>query len=70
MRAARLRVERAERLVHQQDARLLGKRAHDRDALLHAARKLVRIGVGEFLEADELEPLQRLALGLDSRRNC
>ena len=61
--AARLRVERAERLVHQENARLIGERAHDGDALLHAAGKLVRIGVGEFLEADELQPLQRLPLG-------
>ena len=58
--AARLRVERAERLVHQQDARLIGERAHDRHALLHAARQLMRIGVGEFLQADQLQPLQRL----------
>ena len=63
-RAARLRIERAERLVHQQDARLIGERAHDRHALLHAARQLMRIAVGEFLEADQLQPLQRLRLGL------
>ena len=58
---ARLCVERAERLVHQQDARLVGERADDCDALFHAAGQLMRIGVGEFLEADELQPLQRLA---------
>ena len=50
----RLRVERAERLVHQQNARLIGERAHDRHALLHAAGQLMRIGVGEFLQTDEI----------------
>ena len=34
---ARLRVKRAERLVHQQNTRLVGERAHDCYALLHAA---------------------------------
>jgi hypothetical protein len=61
---ARLRVERAERLVHQQDARAVRERARDRDALLHPARQLVRIHVGEAREPDQIEPLQRLALGL------
>ena len=37
---ARERVERAERLVHQQDVGLVREHARDRDALLHAARKL------------------------------
>ena len=40
--AAGLRVDRGERLVHQQDRRLVGERARDRDALLHAARELPR----------------------------
>ena len=40
---ARLLVERAERLVHQQDLRLRGERARDRDALAHAAGELGRI---------------------------
>jgi hypothetical protein len=42
---AGLRVERAERLVHQQHRRLVGERAGDRHALLHAARQLARIRV-------------------------
>ena len=41
--AARQRVERGERLVHQQDLRLHRERARDRDALLHAAGQHVRI---------------------------
>ncbi len=46
---ARHRVERAERLVHQHDLGVVGEHAGDRHALLHAARELVRIGVGELL---------------------
>src|SRR6185295_17101424 len=41
-RLASLRVERAERLVEQQDLRIDGERAGDADALPHAARQLVR----------------------------
>ena len=48
---ARHRVERAERLVHQHHLRVVGQHAGDGDALLHAAGKLVRIGVGEVLQA-------------------
>ena len=50
-------VERAERLVHQQQPRPLGERPGDRDALLHAARELVGVPVGEVGEADQLEQL-------------
>ena len=39
---ARHRVERAERLVHQQHVGVLRERAGERDALAHAARELVR----------------------------
>ena len=54
---ARHLVERAERLVHEQQPGLLGERAGDRDALLHAARELVGVAVGEVGEADHLEQL-------------
>ena len=54
---ARHLVERAERLVHQQERRLERERARDRDALLHAARELPRMVVGEADELDELEHL-------------
>ena len=40
---ARQRIERAERLVHQQDRRVGGERARHADALALAAGKLVRI---------------------------
>ena len=40
---SRLRIERSERLVHQQDFRIDGERAHEADALLHAAGELIGI---------------------------
>ena len=43
---ARERVERAERLVHQQHVRVLRQRADDRRALLHPARELARHRAG------------------------
>ena len=58
-----LRVECAEGLVHQQNTRLIGERAHNRHPLLHAARQLMRIRFGEFFEPDQLQPLQCLRLG-------
>src|SRR5262249_32167217 len=42
-KAPRLRVERGERLVHQENLGLDGERAREVDALLHAAGELVRI---------------------------
>ena len=59
----RLGVERAEGLVHEQDARLVGEGAGDGDALFHAAGELVRIGVFEFRESDEFDPFAGLGLG-------
>ena len=60
------RIERGERLVHQQHGGVVGERAGDGDTLLHAAGEMMRIGVGEFLELDEGELLARdaFALGL------
>ena len=52
---ARLAVERPERLVHQQHFRIVGQRAGDRHALLHAARKLRRIVIAEGRETDLIE---------------
>ena len=45
---ARLRIQRSERLVHQQDVRLGGQGARQSDPLPHAARKLVRVAVAEL----------------------
>src|SRR5215211_4556851 len=55
--AARLRVDRGERLVHQQDLRLIGKRAGDRHPLLHPARELPRVAVDEARQSDRLDRL-------------
>src|SRR5262245_59501893 len=52
-RLTRLRVERAEGLVHDQDLGIDGQRTRDADALAHAARELVRTIVLEALEADQ-----------------
>ena len=51
------RVERAERLVEQQHARLDGERARERHALALAAGELRRIAVGEAVELHEREQL-------------
>ena len=53
---ARLRIERAEGLIHEQDTGLVRQRAHDRDPLLHAAGELGWVGVSEFLKSDQIEP--------------
>ena len=55
---ARQRVERAERLVQQQHLRLHRERAGDADALLHAARNLVRELVLGVRESDEHRALR------------
>ena len=56
---ARDLVERAERLVHQQEPRPAEQRARDRDALAHAAGELVREAVLPAFEADQLQQLAR-----------
>ena len=61
---ARQRIKRRERLVHQQHSRIVGERARDRDALLHSAGQVMRIGVGELLKLDQLELLVRDLLAL------
>ena len=58
--SCRTGVERAERLVEQQHARLDRKRAGERDALALPAGKLVRKAVGEPIELHELQ--QRIDL--------
>jgi hypothetical protein len=60
------RVERRERLIHQQHGRIVGERARDRDALLHAAGQVMRIGLAEFFQLHERELPARdvFALGL------
>ena len=52
-------VERAERLVHQQQRRVYGQRPRDRDPLLHAAGELGRVVPGELAQPDQVEHLPR-----------
>ena len=47
------RIERAERLVHQEGVRVIAKRARNRGALTHASRKLAGAPFLETLDADE-----------------
>ena len=61
---ARHAVERAERLVHQQDGGVGSERAGDADALAHAAGQFVRRGVGEVLQADQAQKLERALAAL------
>src|SRR5213593_1026761 len=56
---ARLLVEGAERLVHQEDLRVDGERAADRDALLHAPGELTWVLLREALEAERAEERRR-----------
>src|SRR6478736_5750070 len=53
---ASLRVERAERLVAQQDGRIRRERAGEGEALSHAGRELVGLCVGPSLQVDVREP--------------
>ena len=48
-------VERGERLVHAEQLGAADERARDADALLHAARELLRVRLLEALEADEID---------------
>src|SRR4051812_13150009 len=64
---ARLRIERAEGLVHQQHVRIHDVAAGNRDALLHAAGELVRIGRLVTLQAHQLELLRDARAALELR---
>jgi hypothetical protein len=64
-------VERGEGLVHEQQLRPQRERAGDRDAHLHAAGQLARIGVRELVEADQREAgIDRLRCRLATRRRA
>ena len=52
---AGLRIERAERLVHQDHRRIVGQRADQRGALAHAAGEFVRIMILEPAKADRAD---------------
>ncbi len=55
--AADLRVERSERLVEEEDARIAGEGSGERDALALAAGKLARVALAEALQLNEFEQL-------------
>ncbi|CEI76372.1 Putative uncharacterized protein [Pseudomonas aeruginosa] len=61
------RVQRGERLVHQQDLRLHRQRPGDRHPRLHAPGQRVRVGLGEARQADLLEAFVGASLGLVAR---
>ena len=65
---ARQAVERAERLVHEEDGGVGGERAGDADALAHAAGQFIRGGVGEVLQADQAQQLLGAAEALRPAR--
>ena len=60
----RLRVDRGERLVHQHDFGRVGERARDGDALLHAARQLVRILVLDAVQVGDRQEAARRRVAL------
>ena len=64
---AGLLVERAERLVEQDEARLHDERAGDADALAHAAGELRRIALGEVDEPHDAQGIARPARGAPCR---
>jgi hypothetical protein len=64
---AHARVERAERLVEQQHARLHRERTRERDALALAAGELIRHASREPIELDESQKLEHAALDLGLR---
>ncbi len=66
-RLTRHRIERAERLVHQQQPRALRQCARDLHALLHAARELEREFCGMIGEADDAEQPAHLGRALGTR---
>ena len=51
------RVERGERLVEQQDVRIVGERTGQPDPLLHAAGELIGVGLLVAGQADQLDDL-------------
>ena len=62
-----IRIEIAGRLVGETQRRIVDERARDRDALLLAAREIVRIGVHAVLQAHPLQDLERAASLLRGR---
>ena len=53
-------VEPGRRLVEDEQLRVRRERDRDDDALLHPARQLVRVALGDPLRVGDLDPLERL----------
>ena len=62
-------VERAERLIQQQNVRIEDETARERNALLLTARKFPRIPVGEFAETHEVKNFSSTRLNLAPRES-
>ena len=62
--ANHLRVERGGRLIKQHDLWVHRQRPHNRDPLLLASRKLVRIGIGFFRQSNPAQKLHRFLIRL------
>jgi hypothetical protein len=65
---ARLRVERAERLIHQQNLRIADQHLRQPDALALAAGQHVRVAIAERSQADAGQPALRPLARLGRRR--
>ena len=52
---ARQRIQRAQRLVHQQDGRVARQRPRDANALLHATRQLIGGRLLKLLKPQQLD---------------
>ena len=63
-----LQIERAQRLVEQQDARAIDERARERDSLLLPTRELARLAFAVAAQLDEIEHFLDLALQVSSTR--
>ena len=64
---AGLRIERAERLIHQENVGIERQRARDCGALFHAAGKLRRVAVLKSAQADHIDKRLRAPLALGAR---
>jgi hypothetical protein len=67
---ARLRVQRSEGLVHQQNLGLVGEAAGDRHPLLHPAAELVRVAVGEAGQSDQFERVGGAGFARSTAQSC
>ncbi len=63
---ASLSVERGERLVHEQDPRIHGEGAGNRDTLSHAPRQLMRVRASESGEMHHAQKMHRSLVPLGS----